>query len=114
VCEAAAEVRAPPFEVLFDRSVTFRGKPGNQPFVLTGDDGLDRLKSFRRTIGVAMSSKGLRYLAKKEFTPHITLLYAERNVEEHRIEPIGWTVNEFVLIHSMRGHVHLARWPLQI
>jgi RNA 2',3'-cyclic 3'-phosphodiesterase len=63
---------------------------------------------------VAMSSKGLRYLAKKEFTPHITLLYAERNVEEHPIEPIGWTVNEFVLIHSMRGHVHLARWPLQI
>jgi 2'-5' RNA ligase len=114
VCEAAAEVRAPPFEVLFDRSVTFRGKPGNQPFVLTGDDGLDRLKSFRRTIGVAMSSKGLRYLAKKEFTPHITLLYAERNVEEHPIEPIGWTVNEFVLIHSMRGHGHLARWPLQI
>jgi 2'-5' RNA ligase len=47
-CEAAAEVRTSPFDVLFDRSVTFRGKPGNQPFVLTGDDGLERLKSFRR------------------------------------------------------------------
>jgi 2'-5' RNA ligase len=112
-CEATEEVRVPPFEVLFDRSVTFRGKPGNQPLVLTGDDGLDRLKSFRRTLGVAMSSKGLGSLAKKEFTPHVTLLYAERNVEELPIEPIGWTVNEFVLIHSMRGHVHLARWPLR-
>jgi RNA 2',3'-cyclic 3'-phosphodiesterase len=77
--EVAAEVRAPPFQVLFDRSVTFRGKPRNQPFVLTGDHGLDRLKSFRRTLGVAMSSKGWRDLAKKEFTPHVTLLYAERN-----------------------------------
>jgi RNA 2',3'-cyclic 3'-phosphodiesterase len=113
-CESAAEVRAPPFQVLFDRSVTFRGKPGNRPFVLTGDDGLDRLKSFRRTLGVAMARKGLRFLAKKEFTPHITLMYAEHDVEEHPIEPIGWTVNELVLIHSMRGHVHLARWPLRI
>lgn len=112
-CEAAAEIRTSPFDVLFDRSVTFRGKPRNQPFVLTGDDGLDRLKSFRRTLGLAMASKGLRFLAKKDFTPHITLMYAEHDVEEHPIEPIGWTVNEFVLIHSMHGHVHLGRWPLQ-
>jgi 2'-5' RNA ligase len=112
-CEAAAEIRTSPFDVLFDRSVTFRGKPGNQPFVLTGDDGLERLKSFRRTLGLAMASNGLRFLAKKDFTPHITLMYAEHDVEEHPIEPIGWTVNEFVLIHSMHGHVHLGRWPLQ-
>jgi 2'-5' RNA ligase len=75
---------------------------------------LDRLRSFRRTLGVAMARKGFRYLAKKDFTPHITLLYAERDVEEHPIEPIYWTVNEFVLIHSMHGHVHLARWPLRV
>jgi RNA 2',3'-cyclic 3'-phosphodiesterase len=112
-CEVAAKVRTLPFDVLFDRSVTFRGKPGNRPFVLTGDGGLDSLKSFRRTLGVAMTSKGLSFLAKKDFTPHITLMYAEHDVEEHPIEPIGWTVNEFVLIHSMHGHVHLGRWPLQ-
>ena len=112
-CEAAAEVRAPPFEVLFDRSASFRGRPGNRPLVLIGDDGLDRLKSFRRTLDVAMAGKGLRYPAKKDFTPHVTLLYGERIVEEHPIEPICWTVNEFVLIHSMHGHVHLARWPLR-
>jgi 2'-5' RNA ligase len=111
--EAAAEVRAPPFEVLFDRTVSFRGRPGNRAFVLLGDKGLDRLRSLRRTLGVAMARKGFRYLAKKDFTPHITLLYAERNVEEYPIEPICWTVNEFVLIHSMHGHVRLARWPLR-
>jgi 2'-5' RNA ligase len=110
--EVAADVRALPFQVLFDRSVTFRGKRGNQPFVLTGEDGLDRLKSFRRTLGLAMASKGLRFLTNKDFAAHITLMYAEHDVEEHPIEPIGWTVNEFVLIHSMRGHVHLGRWRL--
>jgi 2'-5' RNA ligase len=111
--EAAAEVRVPPFEVWFDRSVSFRGKPGNRPFVLIGDDAQDRLKSFRRTLGVAMAGKGLKRLAKRDFCPHITLFYAEHSVEEHPIEPIGWTVNEFVLIHSMQGHAHLARWPLR-
>ena len=113
-CEAAAEVRVPPFDVLFDRSASFQGKPGNRPLVLVGDDGLERLKTFRRTLGVAMARKGLRYLAKKDFTPHVTILYAERDVEEYPIEPIHWTVNEFVLIHSLHGHVHLARWPLRI
>jgi RNA 2',3'-cyclic 3'-phosphodiesterase len=113
-CEAAAEVRVPPFEVLFDRSVSFRGGPGNRPLVLVGDKGLDWLKSFRRTLGIVMARKGLRYLTKKDFTPHVTLLYADRNVEEQPIEPVRWTVNEFVLIHSMHGHVHLARWPLHV
>jgi RNA 2',3'-cyclic 3'-phosphodiesterase len=112
-CEAAAEVRARPFEVRFDRSVSFRGRAGNRPFVLVGDDGLNGLLSLRRTLGVALVSRGLRRLASKEFTPHITLLYGERNVEEHPIEPIRWTVNEFVLIHSMNGHVDLGRWPLR-
>jgi 2'-5' RNA ligase len=111
-CEAAAEVRAEPFEIWFDRSVSFRGRPGNRPFVLIGDDGVDRLRSFRRTLGAALAGKGLKRLARRDFTPHVTLMYAEREVEEHPIEPIRWTVNEFVLVHSRQGHVHLAQWPL--
>ena len=111
-CEAVADVRMKPFEVWFDRTVSFRGKPGNRPFVLFGGDGLRQLTSFRRMLAVAMTREGLRRRAITNFTPHVTLLYDARDVEEHPIEPIGWTVNEFVLIHSMRGHVHLARWPL--
>jgi 2'-5' RNA ligase len=113
-CEAAAEVRMPPFEVLFDRSASFRVKTGNRPFVLFGDDGLAPLRSFRRTLGAAMAGKGLKRLTKREFTPHITLFYAERSIEEYPIEPIGWTVNQFVLIHSKQGHTRLAQWPLRV
>jgi 2'-5' RNA ligase len=47
------------------------------------------------------------------FTPHVTLLYDKRSVEEQPIEPISWNVREFALIHSMNGHTHLARWPLR-
>jgi RNA 2',3'-cyclic 3'-phosphodiesterase len=114
VSDAAAELRAQPFEVRFDRSATFLGRPGNRPFVLIGDDGLEELRTFRRTLGAALASKSLKRLAKREFTPHITLLYADRKVEEYPIEPIRWTVNEFVLVHSARGHTYLARWPLRM
>jgi RNA 2',3'-cyclic 3'-phosphodiesterase len=56
-CEAAAEVRAHPFEVRFDRSVSFRGRPGNRPFVLVGNDGLKPL-TVREVMEAALTAKG--------------------------------------------------------
>lgn len=112
-CQAAAKVRMQPFELSFNRTVSFQGGPGNIPFVLVGDDGMKQLKALAQALGAAMARNGLRRLANRDFTPHVTLLYSERRVDEHPIEPIRWTVNEFVLIYSKRGHVHLGRWPLQ-
>src|SRR5271156_6163244 len=37
-CAAVAGVRMTPFEVSFDRTASFRGRPGNYPFVLVGGD----------------------------------------------------------------------------
>ncbi|NOJ40775.1 hypothetical protein HCN58_14385 [Bradyrhizobium sp. WSM 1791] len=112
-CEAATELRTQPFEVSFDRTASFRGQPGNRPFVLIGEKGLRWLQSFRQMLGVAMARRGLRRLANTNFTPHVTLLYDARGVDEYPIEPVGWTVTEFVLVHSQRGHQHLARWCLR-
>ncbi|OCK59631.1 RNA 2',3'-cyclic phosphodiesterase [Bradyrhizobium sp. LMTR 3] len=111
-CEAATELRTEPFEVSFDRTASFRGRTGNRPFVLIGAKGLRRLQSFRQMLGVAMARRGLRRLASTNFTPHVTLLYDARSVDEYPIEPVAWTVTEFVLVHSQRGHQHLARWCL--
>lgn len=112
-CAAAADVRIEPFEVLFDRTASFRGNRDSRPFVLVGDKGLRRLISFREMLGAAMLRRGLRRMANTNFTPHVTLLYDSRSVEEYPIEPISWTVREFVLIRSLRGHECLARWPLE-
>ena len=111
--EAATDVRMEPFEVSFDRTASFRSNSDNCPFVLIGEAGLGRLQSFRRMLGAALTRRGLRRVANTSFTPHVTLLYDARRVEEHPIEPIFWTVTEFVLIHSSKGHTHLARWSLQ-
>ena len=113
--EAAAEVRLQPFDVLFDRSVSFRGKDGSHPLVLIGDDGSNPLKCFRQMLGAALTRKGLGSLARGDFTPHVTLLYGAREVDEYPVEPpIGWKVDEFALIHSLRGHTHLARWRFDV
>jgi 2'-5' RNA ligase len=114
-CEAIGEAWAEPFEISFDRSMSFRGQPGSRPFVLAGSDGLKRLKVFRRALAAAFARRnGLRHLGRRDFTPHITLLFDDRTVEEQPFGPIGWTVRSVVLIHSMNGHRHLAQWPLHV
>ena len=114
VCEAVQETKVQPFDVSFDRTMSFRGGPGSRPFVLTGDAGLGPLKSFRRQLAASMKRKELGFLGRREFTPHVTLLFDERAAEENPIGPIGWSVRDVVLIHSLRGHVHLAQWLLQV
>jgi RNA 2',3'-cyclic 3'-phosphodiesterase len=111
--EAATCFRTEPFEVSFDRTASFRGGPGNRPFVLVGEKGLRRLQLFRQMLAAALTRSGLRRLANTNFTPHVTLLYDVRSVDEYPVEPVAWTVAEFVLVHSMRGHHHLERWCLR-
>jgi RNA 2',3'-cyclic 3'-phosphodiesterase len=113
-CEAVAGVKVNPFEVSFDRTASFGGRPGNHPLVLLGDDTSDRLKSLGHVLGAAIAEKGIGRRAARDFTPHVTLLYGERAIDEYPVEPIRWTVNEFVLIHSLQGHAHLARWRFDV
>ncbi len=110
----AGEVRVSPFVVSFDRTASFRGRPGSRPFVLVGGDGLDQLKSFRQGLGAALTRQGMGRFAKTNFEPHVTLLYDALCVEEYPLaEPVSWTINEIVLIRSKSGHAHLAKWRLR-
>lgn len=113
--KAAASVSMQPFQVTFDRVMSFSGRSGNQPFVLRGGDGVTLLTAFQQTLVMAMQRAGVSKGAKTEFTPHVTLLYDGKRVAEQIVEEISWTVSEFVLVHSLVGqtrHVPLGRWPL--
>ena len=115
ICDAAATVRTDPFEVEFDRVASFTGRPGNRPLVLRGDDGLAELMKFQRILGAAITRAKVGRPVASQFTPHVTLLYDDAQVEERAVEPIRWTVNEFILVQSLLGqtrHIPLARWPL--
>ena len=84
------------------------------PFVLVGGDALDRLTSLGHALDAAIAEKSGARRVRRDFAPHVTLLYGDRAVEEHPVAPICWTVNEFVLIHSLQGHRHVARWRFDV
>lgn len=112
--DAGAKVAAAPFEAAFDRAGSFNNRGAN-PFVLQGGEGLGGLIALQRALGLAMAGAGLGRRVAKTFTPHVTLFYDSALVADAAIAPIGWTVSEFVLIHSLIGqtrHIPLARWTL--
>jgi 2'-5' RNA ligase len=110
--EAAAAVVMSPFDVLFDRAVSFLGRSGNRPYVLQGGDGVVGLRALHQQLGVAMQRVGLWRWVKPDCQPHITLLYGDHSIADHPVEPVGWTVREVVLVHSLHGrsrYEYLAR-----
>jgi 2'-5' RNA ligase len=115
ICGAAASVRMDPFDVEFDRVASFSGQPGNRPVVLRGSVGLSSLMAFHRRLGAAINNTRVGRPVPSTFTPHVTLLYDDHQIEEQAVHPIRWTVEEFVLVHSLLGqtrHIPLTSWKL--
>ena len=115
-CDAAASIGAAPFEVAFDRAGSFAGRSGARPFVLRGGEGLGALMAFWKIFGFAMARGKVGRRMASQYTPHVTLLYDDKEIAEQPIEPIRWVAREFVLIHSLLGqtrHIPLGRWTLK-
>jgi 2'-5' RNA ligase len=113
--DVASAVAMPAFTVAFNSAASFRGRPDNQPFVLRGDDGVVGLLALQQRLGTAMAKSGLGH-SLPHYTPHVTLLYGDRVIDDRAIEPVGWPVHEFVLVHSLLGrsrYIPLARFPLR-
>jgi RNA 2',3'-cyclic 3'-phosphodiesterase len=87
----------------------------NHAFVLVGSGGVDRLRAFHALFGATLTRNELPCRVHTISTPHVTLLYDKRVIDEQPIEPISWTVREFVLVRSLHGqsrHIDVARWQL--
>ncbi|PHY19977.1 2'-5' RNA ligase [Caulobacter sp. BP25] len=112
--EAAGEALATaPFEVVFDRALSFANRPGNNPFTLQGGEGVQALVGFQQKLALEMAKVGLK--PDKAFVPHVTLLYDAQIAPAQTIAPIGWTVDRFVLVQSKLGqtrHIVLKSWSL--
>lgn len=113
---AAEGLALPSFTLAFDHVATFSGKPGRLPLVLRGGDGLDAVTHFQASLDLALRKAGLAKATRATYTPHLTLLYAERRVDDRLIEPITWPVQEFVLVRSLMRRAQytvIGRWPLR-
>lgn len=114
--QAAMRVDMPAFEVAFDSASSFSRQLRNRPFVLRGDAGVASLQDLQSALGRGMAACGMGRLVEHKFTPHVTLLYDDRAVEPQPIEPVTWTVRDFVLVRSLLGkteHRILGRWRLR-
>ncbi|HEV3116058.1 MAG TPA: 2'-5' RNA ligase family protein [Gemmataceae bacterium] len=108
---AAETVRMQPFNVTFDRVGGTRG-----PFLLRASDWPAALMEFRQTLSAALVKAGLRSRVDPVFKPHVTLSYDFSDVLEQPVDPISWTVSQFILIESLLDkHQHIERggWPIR-
>lgn len=110
---AASQVAAEPFDAAFARAESFRNSTGVYPFVLTGD--VAPWRALHAALGAALKKAGLGGATQGEFKPHVTLTYDRLRIKPLKMEPLIWTVRDFVLVHSQLGrttHNHLGRWQL--
>ncbi|HYE69927.1 MAG TPA: RNA 2',3'-cyclic phosphodiesterase [Aquabacterium sp.] len=113
--QAGAAVEAAPLAVSFDQVGSFDNRPHNRPLVLRGQDGTRAVAGLHQVLREALVAAGLPDDGPGPYTPHLTLLYDDCKLPLQPVPPIGWTVRELVLVHSLVGlstHVPLARWRL--
>jgi len=110
---AGDRVRHAAFPVRYEWTGSFRNTGGAHPLALQGGDGLNPLREFRRLLAGELRREGFHQ--PEGFTPHVTLLWADRRVDDHPIAPLQWTAPDFTLVASLVGqarHIALASWPL--
>lgn len=83
---AGGNVSTPPFEISFERAMSFYRRQRTRAFVLRTRDGTAALSGLDRALGDCMKAEGLG----NRVASHMTLLYDARMVDEHVIEPLRW------------------------
>jgi len=111
---AAMKVELPAFVLSLERIASFHGR--KPPGVLRCADGATPVHALWQALRRVLIHIGLGVALEQDFTPHITLFYGDgARLGPAAIEPIAWTVREFVLVHSVVGRKDyrvLARWML--
>jgi 2'-5' RNA ligase len=113
--DALSQLAADPFTIHFDQVGSFSNRQSSGAFVLAGGDGNQALHALHKQLAAHLRAGGLALHTRDSFTPHMTLAYDKAAVPFAQIDPVGWPVEEVVLIRSMLGktrHIRLANKPL--
>jgi len=114
--QAAATIKATPFEVTLNRALSLEGNDQN-PLVLRCGEGVPALNALQKSLSEALKITGYEAGGASVFSPYVTLLYDRKSIDETTLdEPIRWIVRDFALVYSEYGegrNVHLGNWQLQ-
>ncbi|AKK67096.1 2'-5' RNA ligase family protein [Xanthomonas translucens] len=106
---------AAPFELCFDRVLSFGGRGRARPLVLHGDGEPPALRGLRDALQQRLLHQGVATRAEAAYVPHITLAYDALAVPLQAVPQVRWTVAAVSLIRSVQGqgrYLHEATWPL--
>lgn len=114
---AGAAVTLAGFKLTFDSATRLRTHAAQFPLVLTASAaGTAAALELRKALAAAQAAVGLQVIAVTGFSAYVALMQGDTvNAAEELINPIDWTVREFVLIRHFFGglrHEVIARWPL--
>ena len=111
---AAARVRHAPFEVTLARVSSFSTRNDKHPCVLLCPEERPPIHGLWRELSNHLMAAGFGRYLKREFTPHVTVLYDTRVLIPHAIEPICWQARDFALVRSWQGEYEvIGSWPLR-
>ena len=114
--EAARSLRQRPFELAFDHVASLGRNKGAAPLVLCHARDGAPLHQLHDSLAAHFTQSDLFHLDTRPFKPHVTLMYAEKFIDEQPVTPISWTAAEVLLIQSRIGRGHhevLGRYPLR-
>jgi 2'-5' RNA ligase len=105
------------FKTRFDVAKGFRNQSGisNQyPFALCQSQPCDDFANLHQ--GFTSFFRERNVMVPNTMTPHVTMLYSDTLAPTLPVDPIEWTVEEFVLLRRQIGrhlpYSVLGRWPL--
>ena len=111
MCAVGGSTDIEPFDIIFNRIDENGGS-----VVLLPDEGGASLANLRKQLVSGMRQSGIRHRKDYSYSPHMTVAYRNGSSSTQPIDPVGWTVDELVLIDSHVGRGHhevLGRWKLR-
>lgn len=102
-CRALKAIDMPSFDLRFDHAASFASGRRRHPLVLRGAESGQGVHGLWWGLAQALQAEGLGQYLQRQFEPHVTLLYDAQRVAPQHVDPVGWTVHELALVHSLLG-----------
>lgn len=113
---AASQVSHAGFDMVLASASSFSTRTDRHPCVLLCPEERPPIHGLWRELGNQLMAAGLGRYLKRDFVPHVTVLYDSRVLTPQAIEPVRWRVRDFSLVRSQPGrndYEILANWRLR-
>jgi 2'-5' RNA ligase len=115
-CVAASRVAHAGFGMTLANASSFSTRNDRHPCILLCPEERPPIHGLWRELGNQLMAVGLGRYLKRDFVPHVTVLYDSRVLIPQAIEPVRWQVQDFSLVRSQPGrndYEFLATWALR-